>query len=280
MSKKTLDVHPCFNEQAHFKYGRTHLPVAPRCNIQCKYCIRSLNAVEQRPGVACRIMAPREALAFLRTAVKEHPITVVGVAGPGDALANEETFETFRLIGKEFPQLLKCLSTNGLLLSETINLLREIGLDTLTVTVNAVDPKIGARIYESVSKNGKTIRGVKAAETLIDAQLEGVAKAVRAGMRVKINTVLIPGVNMHHVSDIAKRYAAMGVHLMNIMPLIPLYKLARASAPSCDQLNKARNECEKYLPQFRKCKQCRADAVGIPGREVHEPRGDSEYYHF
>jgi nitrogen fixation protein NifB len=60
-------------------------------------------------------------------------IKVVGIAGPGDPLANDETFEAFLLIKAEFPHLIKCLSTNGLLLPEKIELLQQIGLKSLTV---------------------------------------------------------------------------------------------------------------------------------------------------
>ncbi|MCX6694678.1 MAG: radical SAM protein [Candidatus Altiarchaeota archaeon] len=278
---KNIGRHPCFNEQAHEVYGRIHLPVAPKCNIQCRYCIRSLNETENRPGVACRIVSPDEALAMVREAAEKFPLTVVGVAGPGDALANEETFETFRLVDREFPDLMKCISTNGLALPGSIDKLKEIKLDTLTVTVNAVDPKIAAGVYEAVFWRGRRLEGLAGAKILVRNQLEGVKKAVEAGMFVKINTVLIPGVNMDHTGEIAKKYAKIGVNIMNIMPLIPLYKLKDCRAPDCVELQEARVECEKFLPQFRKCKQCRADAVGVPGceRKGGGGRQDTQYYY-
>ncbi|MFX1295564.1 MAG: hypothetical protein ACFFD2_12035 [Promethearchaeota archaeon] len=49
------------------------------------------------------------------------------------------------------------------------------------------------------------------------------------------------------------------------MPLIPLAELAHIQPPTCDLLRTIRNQCEKILPQFRLCKQCRADACSIPG---------------
>ncbi|MGA3007680.1 MAG: nitrogen fixation protein NifB, partial [Opitutaceae bacterium] len=30
--------HPCFNKASHHAHGRIHLPVAPRCNLQCNFC--------------------------------------------------------------------------------------------------------------------------------------------------------------------------------------------------------------------------------------------------
>ena len=55
-------------------------------------------------------------------------IKVAAVAGPGDPLANEETFVTLDLVSKKFPGLIKCLSTNGLALYEKAALLAEIGV--------------------------------------------------------------------------------------------------------------------------------------------------------
>ena len=44
--------HPCFNPDVKGKFGRVHLPVAPKCNIQCGYCNRKYDCVnESRPGV-------------------------------------------------------------------------------------------------------------------------------------------------------------------------------------------------------------------------------------
>lgn len=80
--------HPCFNGEAHFKYGRIHLPISPACNIQCKFCRRSFNKWEKRPGVAGSLLTPEKALAVVTRALELCPeITVVGIAGPGDTLA-------------------------------------------------------------------------------------------------------------------------------------------------------------------------------------------------
>ena len=35
--KHLAKTHPCLGGEAHFKYGRIHLPVSPTCNIQCKF---------------------------------------------------------------------------------------------------------------------------------------------------------------------------------------------------------------------------------------------------
>ncbi|WP_035172071.1 radical SAM protein [Caldanaerobius polysaccharolyticus] len=257
--------HPCFNPGTVKTHGRVHLPVAPRCNIKCKYCDRKTHcANENRPGLAAKVMSPDEALAYLSDVLKREPrISVTGIAGPGDPLYNYETFEMLRLIKKEFPDMILCLSTNGLLLYDTIYNLVDCGVSTLTVTINAVDPYIGEKIYEYVAYEGKTYRGYQAAQLLIEKQLEGIKAAVDNGLLVKINTVAIPGVNTDHVHDIAKTVKKLGVVLMNIMPLIPQGDFSNILPPDCQQLDKMRKESSSIIQQMYHCRQCRADASGL-----------------
>jgi len=259
--------HPCFNEKIHDKVGRIHLPIAPRCNIHCKFCTRDINECEMRPGVAARVMTADDAVEHVKKVRSEMPISVIGVAGPGDALANEETFEFFKKASKEFPDLLKCMSTNGLLLPDKADEIAEMGVNTVTVTVNAVDPEIGEKIYSFVIYGDKVYRGREAFEVLSRNQLEGIEKLAERGVIVKVNSVLIPGLNDEHIVDIAREVKRRGASLMNIIPLIPMGEMKDYPRPTCEQIERVRGEVEKIIPVFRACTQCRADAYGIPGKK-------------
>jgi len=278
--QRIKDAHPCFSGAAHNKFARIHLAVAPLCNIGCKYCIRALNKVENRPGVASAIVSPEQAMERVRAANARLPLTVVGIAGPGDALANPETFATFALVEREFPELMKCLSTNGLVLVECVEELKRLRLTTLTITVNAVKPETAVNFYDFVVLDGKRYKGLEAARILLDRQKRGILAAAAAGLAIKINSVLVPGLNDAEIPDIAKQFGAAGVRLMNIMPLIPLRGMAKYEAPDCDQLKSVRDASEEHIPQFRHCKQCRADAVGVPGFEPKDHTCPTEYFHF
>lgn len=266
---KVLHGHPCFGGNRH-KNGRIHLAVAPRCNIKCAYCDRKHDcANESRPGIASRILTPQQALSEVRRTMTDEKlrqiITVVGIAGPGDPLANDETIETFRLIKREFPDLLFCLSTNGLMLPERIDELVGVGLHSLTITINSLSPAVGARIYRHVNYRGNSQVGIEGAALLIDRQLEGLRLAAQAGLVIKVNSVLIPGINEHQIPLIAEKVAGLGAYLMNIMPLIPQADLAAVSPPSVEYLESVRAANEGIIGQFRDCRQCRADAVGLIG---------------
>jgi nitrogen fixation protein NifB len=189
---------------------------------------------------------------------------VVGVAGPGDPLANEETFEALGALHNQYPHILKCISTNGLLLQEKLPQILAAGISALTVTVNAPDSAVGKYIYSWVHHHGTVYRGQEAAEVLVSSQLRGIEMALDAGLSLKVNTVLIPGVNDTHLVRLALLLRELGVRLMNIMPLIPSGKMKDYRAPTCDELRRTRQACEVVIPQFYRCEQCRADVVYLP----------------
>ncbi len=269
---RKIQEHPCFSEKACHKFGRMHLAVAPRCNIQCNYCIRDFDCVNEcRPGVTSQVLTPTEALLRVDEVMEKiHYIKVVAVAGPGEPLFNEQTFETFKLVGEKYPKVILCISTNGLLLPDKIALLDELGISNITVTLNAVDPEIGKEIYEYVTYEGKKYTGLEAAEILLDHQLKGLEEAVKRKMIVKVNTVLIPTINDHHVIDIAKKIKEMGVYIQNVMPLIPQYRFSHLTPPTLAQKKAVQDELAKTMKQMRHCRQCRSDAIGRLGCDVQQ----------
>jgi len=267
--------HPCFSEKGQHTTGRIHLPVAPKCNIQCNYCDRKFDCVnESRPGVASSILTPRQAADYLEKVIVKIPaIAVAGIAGPGDPLANaEETLETFRLVKERFPDLHLCMATNGLELENYAEDIASAGVDHLTVTVNAVDPVIGSRIYSWVRYNKRPRRGIEAAEVLLEMQKRGIAKLKKFGVTVKINTVIISGINDNHVTDIAREMSILGADIHNCIPLYNVEGTFFEGIPSVSaaDMKTIREASSMYLPQMSHCKRCRADAAGMLGESNTE----------
>lgn len=269
---KTKSEHPCFGGD-HKNSARIHLPVAPGCNIKCGFCERKFDcANESRPGVTSRVLSPEEGLERLKLVLR-HPVAgpkmkVVGIAGPGDPLANENTFKTFELIRQNYPDLTLCLSTNGLLLPEKMEQIKALGIHSLTVTINALSAETGANVYEWIHYQGQKLQGESAAGYLLDKQLQGVEMAAQAGMLVKINHVYMPDINDHETLDLAVTARKLGATMMNIVPLIPLGIFAGMEPPSGNEMEFIRSQAEMILSQARHCKQCRADAAGIIGQDL------------
>ncbi len=260
--------HPCYSKDAHHKYARMHLPVAPRCNIGCNYCNRKYDCVnESRPGVTSEVLTPQEAKdKFARVKEKITNLSVVGIAGPGDALANwEETKESIALIKELDPDVMICLSTNGLRLPELAAEIVKMGVRHVTVTVNCLEAEIGARIYRFVNYQGQNYSGLEGSKILIRNQLAGIEYLARHQVMVKVNIVMIKDINDWHIPAVVKKVKELGAFISNIMPLIPAPGSVYETFPqtSMKELEKMRDKCQIDLQQMRHCKQCRADAIGL-----------------
>jgi MoaA/NifB/PqqE/SkfB family radical SAM enzyme len=196
---------------------------------------------------------------------------VVGIAGPGDALANFETLkETLTLIRQLEPEITFCISTNGLALPRYAGELEALGVSHVTVTVNAVDPLVGRHIYRHVLFRGRNLRGIEAAKTLLENQIEGIRHIVELGMVCKVNIVMLLGINDAHIPDVVKTTASLGADLSNIMQLIPVKGSIFEHLPlvSNTGIMRMRKQCEAILPQMYHCRQCRADAAGTLDNDI------------
>jgi nitrogen fixation protein NifB len=282
---KDIEKHPCFNEEASHIYGRVHLPVAASCNISCNYCHRDYDCPnESRPGVTSQLLNPDEAVSRIYE-VKNFfkDISVAAIAGPGDSLAEpDNTFKTFELVKKEFPDIILCMSTNGLNLAENVKELKDLQIKFITVTLNAVDTKISSKIYRYVSYKGVVYRGEDAARLLLEKQLEGIKLSILNGLTVKINAVLIPGINDSNIIELSEEVKKLGVFLFNVMPMIPaeksfFYKNGIEGAARQDVANITKGLSGINI--MKHCRQCRSDAAGLLGEDLSSELNNNEQTH-
>ena len=265
-----LDNHPCFNPDACKSFGRVHLPVAPRCNIQCKFCNRQFDCVnETRPGVTSAVLSPSQAMVYLEEVFeRKGNIAVVGIAGPGDPFANpRETLETLARVRARFPDVILCVATNGLNLVPYLDDLERLAVSHVTVTVNAVDPAIGAKVYSWMRTGKKVMRAEEGAALLLERQLEAIAGLKARGIMVKVNSIILPGINEDHIPVVARRMAGLDVDLFNAMPYYPNAGSAFEHLPEPDKatVRAIRAQDAVHVKQMRHCTRCRADAVGLLG---------------
>lgn len=280
--------HPCYSEEAHHHYARLHVAVAPACNIQCNYCNRKYDcANESRPGVVSELLTPEEAAhKALVIAGKIPQLTVLGIAGPGDPLANpERTFRTFELIAEKAPDIKLCLSTNGLMLPEYIDRIKQLNIDHVTITINMVDPEIGAKIYPWVHYKRKRYRGIEGVKILHEKQMEGLQALKEADILCKVNSVMIPGINDEHLVEVNKVIRSHGAFLHNIMPLISApehgthFGLTGQRGPTPKELKAVQDGCAGNMKMMRHCRQCRADAVGLLGEDRSQEFTKDKFMH-
>ena len=128
-------------------------------------------------------------------------LSVLGIAGPGDACYDwKKTKATFALVSKQIPDIKLCISTNGLALPDHVDELADMNVDHVTITINMVDPEIGARIYPWIFYKNKRFTGVEASQILHQRQMLGLEMLTARGILTKINSVMIPGINDKHLS--------------------------------------------------------------------------------
>lgn len=271
--------HPCYSEEAHHHYARMHVAVAPACNIQCNYCNRKYDCSnESRPGVVSQKLTPDQAVKKVLAVASEIPqMTVLGIAGPGDSLANpKKTFDTMRMLHEQAPDIKLCLSTNGLALPDQVDEIVKYNIDHVTITINMVDPAVGEKIYPWIFYNHKRYTGFEAAKILHERQMLGLEMLTARGVLTKINSVLIPGINDEHLIEVNREVKKRGAFLHNIMPLISepehgtVFGLTGQRGPTAQELKAVQDACAGGANLMRHCRQCRADAVGLLGEDRSE----------
>jgi nitrogen fixation protein NifB len=241
--------------------------------------------------VSSTILEPEQALAWLEEMLEAHPeIRVVGIAGPGDPFANpEETMTTLRLVRKRHPRMLLCVATNGLALQPHIEELAALDVSHVTLTINAVDPDISSKMYRWMRDGTRVLRGSTAAERLLERQLTAIPLLKGHGIIVKVNSIVVPGINTNHIPAVAGHVAQLGADILNALPLYPVEgsEFAHVDEPSRGTMESIRREASAFLPMMRHCTRCRADAVGLLGRELtrqdhaslhrlSQPKGDAK----
>ncbi|MCK7484526.1 MAG: radical SAM protein [Bacillus subtilis] len=226
------------------------------CNIQCNYCNRKYSCPnENRPGVTNELIKPENVHQIISESLIKFPnLKIAGIAGPGEALAEPETiYKSFKTVKENFPQLKLCLSSNGVKIAESIDLIKELGIDYVTVTINTLNPLTASKIYND-----------KKPDIIVKKQMQGVKELQNIGVTVKINSVVIPEINYQDLTEVAKFAKDNKIFAQNLIPFFPVQGSAfeNLKAPSKEQMQIIREECSKYINQITHCKRCRADAIG------------------
>jgi nitrogen fixation protein NifB len=86
---------------------------------------------------------------------------------------------------------------------------------------------------------------------------------------IKINTIVVPGVNDDHVEVVAEEMRALGADIMNCIPLYPVANTPFAGIEEMSPMaiKQVRATVAEMLPQMEHCTRCRADAVGMLGQD-------------
>lgn len=187
-------------------FGRVHtdlrISVTDRCNIRCFYCMPAEN-VRFRPRH--ELLTFEEIARFVRV-VAERGVNKLRLTG-GEPLVRHELH---RLVAQlaAIPGIREiALTTNGILLEEQAQALRDAGLKRLNVSLDTLSPE---KFVQIARREG------------FERVLAGLFAAQRVGFeRIKVNAVAIRGLTEEEVVPLARfgREHGFEVRFIEVMPL-------------------------------------------------------------
>ena len=188
--------------------GCIHLPVAPACNIQCRFCARTFDGAGEGMSTA---LSPQEAVEQISSRLaRREPIAKALIFGPGESLANAASYVVLRRLSWLHPELILGIETNGLLLRDRIEQIVADGVRAVSITINALSEETAKKIYSGILYKGRRYPIEAAAEFLLKNQWQGLMLAVDAGLQVSVRTIVVPGVNEEEVPLIAGKAGKLG----------------------------------------------------------------------
>lgn len=190
------------------RFGRRavdlRVSLTERCNLRCTYCMPA-EGLPFAPDAA--LMSADEIARLVGLGARELGIRKVRFTG-GEPLLRKDLVDVIARSAAAHPDLELSLTTNAIGLASRAAALRAAGLHRLNVSLDTVDPDVFAEVTR---------------RPFLDRVLEGIAAAADAGLGVKINAVLLRGVNDHLAADLLAWCLERGHELRFIeqMPLDP-----------------------------------------------------------
>jgi cyclic pyranopterin phosphate synthase len=177
------------------------ISLTDRCNFRCRYCM----PVEVF-GPGYRFLPREDLLSFeeiVRITRLMAPLGVekVRLTG-GEPLLRRGIEDLVAMLSSIDGVKDLAITTNGVLLAHHAEALALAGLSRVTVSLDAMDPEIFARMNGVGAKVDRVLAGINAAQTY--------------GLKVKVNAVIQRGVNEGEVLPLARWAKAQGVDLRYI----------------------------------------------------------------
>ena len=167
--------------------------VTERCNFRCQYCMpdKPFSWVPRE-----NLLSLEELFLFIRAAMDEG-INKVRITG-GEPLLREGLDQFVAMIYNHNPDVDLALTTNGYLLKQTAQRLKDAGLKRLNISLDSLKPEVAQQIAQK--------------DVLKDV-LAGIEEALRVGLKVKINMVPLKGINDGEIVDIMNYCKARGIEV-------------------------------------------------------------------
>jgi cyclic pyranopterin phosphate synthase len=178
------------------------MSVTDRCDLRCTYCMPERMTFLPRKDVLTLDEMHDLALGFI-----DRGISKIRLTG-GEPLVRRDMIDLVRALGRKIGDGLEelTLTTNGTRLAEFADDLFAAGVRRINVSLDTLDR---ARFAQLAGRDS------------LPQVLEGLAAAKAAGLRVKLNTVALKGINEDEIADLIAWAHGQGFDatLIEVMPL-------------------------------------------------------------
>ena len=190
------------------------ISLTDRCNMRCRYCMPSEHFGKNHEFLAKKEILSYEELTMVVESLIPLGLSKVRLTG-GEPLLRRDICKFIQMLPQELDI---AMTTNGLLLARFAQDLADAGLKRVTVSLDAVD-------VETFQAMGDT-------KEVPETVLLGIEAARKAGLAVKVNTVIRAGYNEHSVKMIADRFIGSDV----IVRYIEFMDVGKTNAWNLDEV--------------------------------------------
>lgn len=180
---------------------KLRISITDRCNMRCVYCMPNGNTewIEQN-----NILTYDE-IVKLATILARLGIEKIRVTG-GEPLVRPKVEDLIKTLSNIDEIKAISMTTNGLLLRDKVMQLRDAGLSSINVSLDTFK-----------EDRFKAITGIRGLNKVMNA----IRVADDAGLKIKINTVIMRGWNDDEIADFARfaRFTGYSVRFIEFMPL-------------------------------------------------------------
>jgi cyclic pyranopterin phosphate synthase len=194
-----------------------------RCNLRCTYCMPA-EGLDWLAGD--ELLTDDELVRVIDVAVRELGIEEIRFTG-GEPLLRKGIVELIGRVGQLSPRPEMSLTTNGIGFARRAADFAAAGLDRINISLDSLDPAT----FQTLTRRPR-----------LNDVIEALAAAVDVGLApVKINTVLMRGVNDHEAPDLLQFSVQRGYQLRFIeqMPLDAGHSWTRERMVTADEIQES-----------------------------------------
>ena len=221
MSETRAPLVDAFNRRITY----LRLSVTDRCDLRCSYCMPEKMQFLPRKDVLSLEELHELALGFIARGISKIRLT------GGEPLVRRDMIELVHAIGRKIGDGLDelTLTTNGTRLADFADDLARAGVKRVNVSLDTMD----AALFERISRRDR-----------LGKVLTGIAAAREAGIKVKINTVALQGINEEEIPFLVE-WAHTHGHDLTLIEVMPLGEIEQDRVDHYLPLTAVREQLEK-----------------------------------